>query len=315
MSEVADYFYELTIPFVGEQTKGKVMEVIEAIQYDGANEGEYRPEIGDKAAFQIIDSIENFKLIDEKLESTIEMLAIFFFEDDFESKKDDALKILDKNKISYRLLKKPVEDWNQEWKKHYRPIELNNNFHIIPSHLMGQEKKESEIYIIPGQGFGTGEHSTTFLCLNLFLDILNDLKGKDCLDFGCGSGILGIGVIKWAQMHCDFMDLDPRALDNCVENLVLNFEDQNLGDTRVVSRDRFQIEKQYDLVFANILEHVLISERENIDECVKPGGELILSGILVEQIENIKNKYNEIGYTLESEATKDEWAALRMKKA
>lgn len=313
MSGINDHFYEMSIPFLKEQSREQVMVALEKIVYDGANEGEFNPGADDQA-FQIIDSIENFKLIDEKLESSIEMISVFFFEDDYEQKKNDAVAFLDSEKISYRLVKKPVEDWNQEWMKHYRPIELNSDFRIIPSHLMQETKKQNEVYIIPGQGFGTGEHSTTFLCLNLYLDSRDELKSKSCLDFGCGSGILGIGAIKWGEMHCDFMDLDPRALDNCVENLILNFGEMNLTGTRVVSRDRFQIEQQYDLVFANILEHVLISEKENINECVAPGGLLILSGILVDQIENIQTTYSKIGYSLEKQVTKDEWAALRMRK-
>lgn len=313
MSKVIEFFYEINIPFIGEQSREKVMSVIETIVYDGANEGEYVPDADDKA-FQIIDSIENFKLIDEKLEENVDTISIFFFEDDFEAKMNQAQEVLKENEVGFRLLKKPVEDWNQEWKKYYKPINLDDGYRIVPAHLIEGALTNSEIAIIPGQGFGTGEHSTTFLCLNLFLEKRENFKNLECLDFGCGSGILGVGVIKWAEMKCDFMDIDPRALDNCVQNLVLNFEDKDLSDTKIVSRERFEVEQKYDLVFANILEHVLISEKENIDGCVEAGGTLILSGILLEQKDGIIETYQKIGYELEKEANREEWVALRMKK-
>jgi ribosomal protein L11 methyltransferase len=314
MSQLSEYFYEINIPFYGEQPKERVLSILEGIIYDGANEGEFAPEVGDKAALQIIDSIENFKLIDEKLTEKIDTISIFFFEDDFEGKMNVAQEVLKDQDVGFRLLKKPVEDWNQEWKKYYKPIDLDNGYKILPAHLIEGELKQSEIAIIPGQGFGTGEHSTTFLCLNLFLEKMNQFNGKECLDFGCGSGILGVGVIKWSDMKCDFMDIDPRALDNCVQNLVLNFEDKDLSNTKIVSRERFEVQQKYDLVFANILEHVLISEKESIDGCVKKDGTLILSGILLEQKDGIIEKYEAIGYQLEKEAIREEWVALRLKK-
>lgn len=313
MSKLSEYFFEIKIPFFKEQDREKVLLVLEEIAYDGANEGEYSP-LADDKAFQIIDSIENFKLIDEKLEENINTISIFFFEDDFESKMNLAQDSLKKSGIGFRLLKKPVEDWNQEWKKYYKPIKLNKGYSIIPAHLIDGELKSNEIAIIPGQGFGTGEHSTTFLCLNLFIEKIEMLRKLSCLDFGCGSGILGVGVIKWADMKCDFMDIDPRALDNCVQNLVLNFEERDLSETKVVSRARFDVNKKYDLVFANILEHVLISEKENINNCVKSGGTLILSGILLEQKAKILETYINIGFALEQEFSREEWVALRMKK-
>lgn len=312
MSELNDYFYEIEIPFNNEQSKELVFEIIQEIVYDGAHEGEYRPEKDDKA-FQIIDSIESFKLIDEKLSESSQKISIFFWEDNIDEKYASACEYFTSKNLLFLKYKKPVEDWNQEWKKHYRPIDLEEGYQIIPSHLI-EEEKLKEVYISPGQGFGTGEHATTFLCLNHFINHMDELKGKDCLDFGCGSGILGIAAIKWAGMSADFMDIDPRALDNCVDNLVLNFKDRDISGTRVVSRDRFSLEKNYDLVFANILEHVLLSEKENIDVCVKGGGYLILSGILLDQVDNILKTYKEIFYEHIKTSEKDEWASIILLK-
>ena len=160
-----------------------------------------------------------------------------------------------------KVERKKVEDWNEKWRESYRPIEVSSELIIIPS-WEKVENRESEIYIYPGMGFGTGGHETTYLCLKHFEDIRKNLQaGGLCLDFGCGSGILGIAAIKKLKMAVDFCDIDKNALDNCVQNLELNFEDKDLGGQRLVIRDRFKAEKKYQLVFANILENILIDEK------------------------------------------------------
>jgi ribosomal protein L11 methyltransferase len=161
-------------------------------------------------------------------------------------------------------------------------------------------------------GFGTGTHETTYLCLNLFDKISDQLKpGSHCLDFGCGSGILGIAALKIKRMPVLFCDIDKNALDNCVQNLVLNFEGENLEGSKLVIRERYH-PSEYDLVFANILEHVLIMEKEIILASLKGNGFLIVSGLLNHQVETIVSHYS----FLEKVAvvSKNDWSAILFKK-
>lgn len=191
------------------------------------------------------------------------------------------------------LLKKNIyEDWNLEWKKHYKAINISPRLNIVPEWEKG-ENLEGKVFINPGMGFGTGSHETTYLCLK-FLDELQ-ISPKKCLDFGCGSGILGIAAIKIFKSKVDFVDVSKEALNNCYENLVLNFKEESLEGSSIIIRDRFLPQKEYDLVFANILEVILLSERECILDCLKPNGKLIISGLLNEQKDEFLEKFNRSG--------------------
>lgn len=206
------------------------------------------------------------------------------------------------------------QDWNDEWRKHYKPIPVSERLSVIPEWFKeGDYKKNKKaIYIYPGMGFGTGEHDTTYLCLKLLDNIAHQLtEGGDCLDFGCGSGILGIGAMKLKNMFVEYVDIDTAALDNCVQNLELNFYENELNGQRLVIRDRFT-PKKYELVFANILQHVLISEKPLLLDSLNENGFLILSGILNEQVETILENYSELSVV--DVISRGDWSAILLRK-
>lgn len=258
-------------------------------------------------------------LIDEVQAATIDQnnftYKYFFYEGDYETNSAEFVFFIKENypEISLYTAQKNFEDWNAEWKKFYNPIHVSDNLEVIPEWMSTTHinKAKTQIYIYPGQGFGTGTHETTFLCLVLFDQIQNELKSTNtCLDFGSGSGILGIAAMKTKHLQTHFCDIDRAAMENCTQNLVLNFEGENLHGTELIIRDRF-VAKPYDLVFANILEHVLISEKPTIVASVKKGGHLIVSGILNHQVDNIIKNYSHM--EMKSTVTKGDWSAILFK--
>lgn len=255
-------------------------------------------------------------LIDEVQAATIDQDSFtykyFFYQNDFEKNASEFVFFLKENYPELPLFtaQKNFEDWNAEWKKFYTPIIVSDRLEIIPEWLIESRSQSHalKVFIYPGMGFGTGTHETTYLCLSLFDKISDQLKpGSSCLDFGCGSGILGITALKSKQMPTLFCDIDKSALDNCMQNLVLNFEGQNLEGSRLVIRDRFSPVKS-DLVFANILEHVLLIEKETIHSSLELNGYLIVSGLLNHQVETIISNYS----SLEKIAvvSKNDWSAI-----
>ena len=199
------------------------------------------------------------------------------------------------------------KDWNEEWKKTYAVIKVNEDLNIVPEWEKEKDRAQ-DVYIYPGMGFGTGSHETTFLCLSELTKWVDKEKEIECLDFGCGSGILGIAAIKRNKARVDFVDIDPNALDNCVQNLELN-EFQNYKEGHgVILRDRYK-EKKYDLVFANILENILIAEKKTLLNSLKKNGILILSGLLNDQKQNIINNYSEHVEHIDS-MDKGDWSCL-----
>lgn len=198
--------------------------------------------------------------------------------------------------INSEINREENKDWNVEWRKNYAPIIVSPNLTIVPEWMRDDYKdRDDAIFIYPGQGFGTGTHETTYLCLK-FLDELSSCGEafERCLDFGCGSGILGISSLGIRPMQVDFCDIDLNALENCQQNLDLNFDESFFKDkVKLFLRDKFTCTTEYDLVYANILENVLFLEGDLLIKSLKKGGKLILSGILVEQEKNVLNFFNE----------------------
>jgi len=165
-------------------------------------------------------------------------------------------------------------------------------------------------------GFGTGSHETTFLCLKLFLDILGDLPyQKSCLDFGCGSGILGIAfsLIYEDISPVHYYDIDQVALKNTLQNMEINKREQKYAKL-LLPNQRDEINRKYSLVFANILQNVLLAEAKYLANCVEVGGYLILSGLLKGQeqevIANMTMENKNLLFV--KTVTKNDWVAVLM---
>jgi ribosomal protein L11 methyltransferase len=203
------------------------------------------------------------------------------------------------------------EDWNANWKKHYSPIQVNESLEIVPSWEKDHKAlSNQQIYIYPGMGFGTGSHETTFLCLKFFTEDVLKTKITNCLDFGSGSGILGLSVFKFfPEASVDFYDIDPEANKNCYQNAEIN----NLQDKSfrlLLPEFRQKLGKNYDLVFANILESILLHEKDSLISHTKPGGFLILSGLLRHQALAVVESYSVEGMKLIRQQEKGDWVAL-----
>ena len=218
--------------------------------------------------------------------------------------------------LTSKLCEDEVLDWNEEWKKSYKPININEELLIIPSWEKGSDQTSNQrmLYIYPGMGFGTGSHETTYLCLKIFLESKLNSKLSSCLDFGCGSGILGICASLYNPgLKVDLYDIDQEALDNSFQNIELN-ELSADKFSMLLQKDRKNIERRYQLVFANILQNVLLEEKRFLTSSLEKNGELILSGLLVGQEEEVINSYQKINSNLKvlNTFTKGDWAAVHM---
>ncbi|RLA64232.1 MAG: hypothetical protein DRQ88_05205 [Epsilonproteobacteria bacterium] len=220
----------------------------------------------------------------EKLEGKSQKIKYHFIGEGAE----DFKRYLEEKGFKVELARNPWDDWNKKWKQFYKPIVVSPELKIIP--ILEEDKEfireDDCIYIYPGMGFGTGTHETTFLCLKMFTDLFKSgFKPASCLDFGCGSGILGVATLKLTYTNVLFCDVDREALDNCKKNLYLNFNDDRLHGSSLIARDRFKPSEGFDLVYANILENILLKESEVIISSLKKGGKLIVSGLLKNQEE------------------------------
>jgi len=171
-------------------------------------------------------------------------------------------------------------DWIQYSKSQFREIQITNNLTILPPWVVDKNQNGVSIIIEPGSGFGTGSHPTTQLCLKW---IEKNIKPDyQLLDYGCGSGILSIAAAKLGCSKIDGIDNDHQALANAERNKSLNASNVNFFHS-----DTYIQKKEYDFTVANILLNAIIQLKEKLISSLKPGGTLILSGILEDQASSI----------------------------
>ncbi|MBU1099164.1 MAG: 50S ribosomal protein L11 methyltransferase [Bacteroidetes bacterium] len=228
-----------------------------------------------------------------------------------ESEISECLSGLIKNNLaeSITVSKRVVEsqNWNEEWEKNLRVIEVTDRIVIKPSFKEYMAKDNQIIlHIDPKMSFGTGEHETTRLVLEL-LD--SDYNGEaKVLDLGSGTGVLGICAAKLGAGKVFLVDNDEWCFENGKENIAAN----NVGECTSITLGEISDlkEDQFDLIIANINRHILLSIGSDIKTKLKRSGKLILSGLLVVDIEDITESYRNIGFKIIKQKSHQEWAAL-----
>lgn len=198
-------------------------------------------------------------------------------------------------------------DWADVWKKYFQPVEISQKLLVSPAWMDPELKPGQQMLKIDtGMSFGTGQHPTTFYCLKK-IDELAD-KVSSLLDAGCGSGILSVAALIKKIAWVEGFDFDPDAVKMSEENLKLNGFDSDSMHLECGDAGNYpgRAEK-YDMVCANILGHLLITFRFNIASWVKPGGYLVLAGILQRDFDKVAESFVEIGFTEAERETIGEW--------
>ncbi|HED06317.1 MAG TPA: 50S ribosomal protein L11 methyltransferase [Ignavibacteria bacterium] len=199
------------------------------------------------------------------------------------------------------------KNWNEKWEKSLNVIEVSDKFVIRPSFRKYEPKPgKIVIEIDPKMSFGTGEHQTTKLILQLLEKYIK--RGDKVLDIGAGTGILSIAAIKLGAASAVAVDNYEWCLlsgkENCKLNLVSDKVDVRLGEVEDI------IEKDFELILANIQKNILLKIAGEIKTRIKPGGYLILSGLLISDENEIEQKFMEQNFKLIEVKKMDEWIAM-----
>jgi ribosomal protein L11 methyltransferase len=207
------------------------------------------------------------------------------------------------------------QDWMKKWRAHYRPLKIGKNgeiLWIVPAwqKIPAKARRDKIVWIYPGQAFGAGTHSSTQACLEAFLSEtkLRNAKQLRVLDFGAGTGILGIAAIRVcsaAQARLTAVEIDPEARKILTKNLKKNRVAAKISATKIER-------KKYELIFANVLAPVLLANRDLLLSALSPQGKLILSGILKTDAKKfiaafLKQKSQ---YRLERKIERGDWACF-----
>jgi ribosomal protein L11 methyltransferase len=205
------------------------------------------------------------------------------------------------------------EDWSLSWKKSWKPDPIGKLILILPAWLDVPEKflERKIIRLDPGSAFGTGSHPSTRLCLEA-LD--NDPPaGQAIADIGCGSGILSIAALKLGAKSTFSVDIDSLAISATRINSDLNHIPENLLNVFLGSIEEIEANmptKKIDLVLCNILAPVIKLLGPDFEKIIGHKGKVILSGLLVEQIGELKEFFLPLGWQVLEIKTKDQWALM-----
>ena len=231
-------------------------------------------------------------------------------------------------KISVQRVRR--EDWAESWKRHFKPIEIGSALLIKPSWSKQRPKKNQAVVVLdPGLSFGTGQHPTTAFCLRQLVSSLEFLVSSSSearalaainsklktrnpkfsfLDIGTGSGILAIAAAKLGYTPVKAFDFDPESVRIAQENARSNGVSRKVNIRREdVTKLPARLREKFDLICANLISTLLISERQRIFARLKPTGVLVLAGILKDEFASVQTAYGALGMRLIASRIEKEW--------
>ncbi|AUV17720.1 50S ribosomal protein L11 methyltransferase [Aeromonas caviae] len=210
--------------------------------------------------------------------------------------------------VGYKVEQLEDKDWVREWMDHFHPMQFGERLWICPSWRDVPNPDAVNVMLDPGLAFGTGTHPTTALCLQ-WLDGL-DLAGKTVVDFGCGSGILGIAALKLGAARVIGIDIDPQAIQASRDNAERNGVADQIE--LYLPADQPQ-DLEADVVVANILAGPLRELAPLIAGHGKAGSLMALSGVLESQAPELETIYGQ-WFEMDPTAVKEEWCRLSGRK-
>jgi ribosomal protein L11 methyltransferase len=231
----------------------------------------------------------------------------FILSADFEAQElDKELEIIFKqhNLKYYKSIIKE-ENWNAIWESNFEPVRVDDfvgiRAHFHPSF---EQAVQYEIHITPKMSFGTGHHGTTYTVMQMMGEM--DFKGKTVYDFGTGTGILAILDEKLGAAQVLAVDNDDWCVENAIENLQNN-------DSRVISIKKVESAAQnekFEIILANVNRHIIEANMEALSAAGKSGGSLVLSGLLIEDQEDMIQLALNDGWIFQKQKQMEGWISL-----
>ena len=209
---------------------------------------------------------------------------------------------IEPNRLQLQALADRV--WEREWLKDFHAMKFGRRLWVAPAHDEVTAPDAVIVHLDPGLAFGTGTHPTTAMCLE-WLDV-NLRGGERVVDYGCGSGILAIAALKLGAEHASAFDIDPQALIATEDNATRNGVAERLS---IVRHAAALDDAEADVVLANILAGPLQALAPRLIAMLRPGGHLVLAGLLSAQAAELQQTYCP-RVDLAVTATRAEWACL-----
>jgi len=207
------------------------------------------------------------------------------------------------------------QDWGEEWKKHFKPLRVSKNIVIKPTwERYSPAGRDIVIEIDPGMAFGTGQHPSTRMCLEAIEDILlkdRTIKKWRVLDVGTGTGILGISCAKLGAEKVICVDIDKKAAEIAMENVVINHVEERV---KIINRDVNTIHEPFDLIVANLTAKILVKLHGHLMSLIHDGGYLVISGIIDQNRNDIESHFLDEKFVIHHLITEKEWVCYVLRK-
>ncbi|MCR5445513.1 MAG: 50S ribosomal protein L11 methyltransferase [Bacteroidales bacterium] len=212
--------------------------------------------------------------------------------------------------LHYKTEEMEDKDWNEEWEKGHQAVLVEYNGGTVwvraPFHPHRTDVNY-ELLIEPKMSFGTAHHPTTHMMLSYVAEL--DMVGKNVLDMGCGTAVLGILAKMRGAAYVEGIDVDEWAYRNAQENA-----DSNGVDITLRLGDANSLQGAFDVIIANINRNILLTDMERYAAVLNPGGTLLLSGFYEADEGALLAKANTLGMTLKGKKNREGWSALQLVK-
>jgi ribosomal protein L11 methyltransferase len=200
------------------------------------------------------------------------------------------------------------DNWEIAWRQFFKPRRIGNRFVVRPTWEEFDSAGEDLVIVLdPGQAFGTGDHPTTRLCLELMEQI--EISGKNVLDIGCGSGILSVGACLLGANTVVAIDIDPIAVEVAKENRDLN----KVKFEAIAGEGLNGLKGDWDVAISNIISATLVRIARDVRDVLLDGGRWVVSGIIVDNWPDVKMAAERAGFELLEKREEDGWVAASFK--
>ena len=238
----------------------------------------------------------------EGFEEAETQLKAFIPEENFSE--EVLAELLKSHSVSYHKTVIEKQNWNQLWESNFEPVQVENFVGIRAGFHPVFENVEYEIVITPKMSFGTGHHATTHMMMQLMREL--DCRGKSVYDFGTGTGILAILAEKLGADKLVAVDNDDWCIENSIENIAIN----HCKHIKVEKIDILSFEEKYDIILANINKNVIIENINIFRKGLAKGGQILLSGLLREDAEDIHNACQSLDFQHVKTLERNGWIAI-----
>jgi len=209
----------------------------------------------------------------------------------------------------YRVSILGQQEWERTWMDNFRPMQFGERLWICPTEQSSPDSSAVTIRLDPGLAFGTGTHATTAQCLawmgSQTSQSITPFSGQTVIDYGCGSGVLAIAALMLGAREAWAVDIDEQAIQATKTNATQN----GVNDRIHVGQPTIVGTFEADILLANILFKPLMELVDHLASCIRPGGTLVLSGILEEQVGELTLSYNKF-FDFAATQTQDGWALM-----